>query len=529
MTKDTTRPETPEAAHAQLQVVLFDMDGVVTDTTPAHVAAWKRLFDAFLSRRAGPGENFTPFDPDGDYREHVDGKPRYDGVRDFLASRSIEIPYGHEDDSPDAETICGLGNRKNRYFGEWLAENRVKAFPGTVAFIESLRTAGLPVAVFSASRNAEAVLRSAGVSHLFDVRVDGVEMAERGLPGKPDPAILVEAARRLGAEPGHVAVVEDATAGIEAGARGGFAPVIGIDRDGQREALERAGAHLVVADLAELSFDRQEGLRLRTLHGLPSSHDRLAEIEAQLAGRKPVVFLDYDGTLTPIVADPEKAVLGEEMRRAVTQLAARVPTAIVSGRELADVRGRVGLDDLFYAGSHGFEMAGPGGWSETVEEAKDFLPELDAARATLEQALSGVAGASVERKAFALAVHYRNADAGDIPLVEQAVEKVGSTRRKLHISRGKMVFDVKPRIAWNKGEAVLSLLARLGGTGGEAIPLYFGDDVTDEDAFRAIADRGIGIVVRDVKDRATSARYALDDVAEVARFLERLAGLLDRR
>jgi beta-phosphoglucomutase family hydrolase len=244
-------PSAATSTHG-LDAVLFDMDGVITDTAEAHAAAWKQLFDAFLEARA---TDLQPFDIDADYRDYVDGKPRYDGVASFLASRGIELPYGSEEDDPDAATICGLGNRKNRYFNAWLKEHRVRAYPGSIALVQRLRRAGLRLAVFSASRNAEAVLQSAGVLDRFDVKVDGSDMAELGLPGKPDPAILLRATQLLGVAPSHTAVVEDAVAGVQAGVAGGFAQTIGVDREGRGERLLEAGAAIVVADLGELALD----------------------------------------------------------------------------------------------------------------------------------------------------------------------------------------------------------------------------------------------------------------------------------
>ncbi|HSP25478.1 MAG TPA: HAD-IA family hydrolase, partial [Saliniramus sp.] len=238
--------------HSRLTAVLFDMDGVVTDTATAHFASWKQLFDAYLRARAG-GDAFEPF-TEAEYRRYVDGKPRYDGVMSFLASRDIWLPHGDADDDPARETICGLGNRKNRHFNAWLDDNRTEPFPGTLALIAKLKAAGVKIAVFSSSRNAEAVLRSAGVLDLFDARVDGRDMAALGLPGKPDPAILRQSLERLGARVEGAAVVEDASSGVEAGVRGGFSPVIGVAREGHRGELVDAGADIVVADLGELDF-----------------------------------------------------------------------------------------------------------------------------------------------------------------------------------------------------------------------------------------------------------------------------------
>lgn len=255
------------AAGRGLDAVLFDMDGVITDTAAAHAAAWKQLFDGWLGERGG---DFRPFDEDADYRAYVDGKPRLDGVRSFLASRGIDLPFGSEDDPPERATICGLGKRKNHYFNDWLAANRVRAYPGSLDLVARLRRAGLRLAVFSASRNATAVLESAGVLDRFDVKVDGSDMAELGLPGKPDPAILLRAARLLAVAPARAAVVEDAIAGVQAGLAGGFAQTIGVDREGHGERLLEAGAAIVVADLGELALDVTGRLVAAGLPPVPS-------------------------------------------------------------------------------------------------------------------------------------------------------------------------------------------------------------------------------------------------------------------
>ncbi|MFP3900828.1 MAG: HAD family hydrolase [Acidimicrobiia bacterium] len=230
----------------------MDLDGVVTDTASVHAAAWKHLFDGYLAGRAErTGEPFVPFEPD-DYRRHVDGKPRYDGVRDFLASRGITLPEGHPDDPPDRETVCGLGNRKDAAFNERLAREGVTVFDTTVEVLRRARRAGMGVALFSSSRNTRRVLHRAGLEHLFDAIVDGVDAGELGLPGKPHPAVPLEAATRVGAKPERTVLVEDAVAGVEAGRRGGFRLVVGVDRTGHGDELRAHGADVVVTDLAEI-------------------------------------------------------------------------------------------------------------------------------------------------------------------------------------------------------------------------------------------------------------------------------------
>ncbi len=232
--------------------VIFDMDGVITDTAVTHAAAWKRLFDEYLQKRAADkGEQFRAFDMD-DYRRYVDGKLRYEGVKSFLEARNIRLPYGNPSDSPNEETICGLGNRKNEYFNRQLQSEGVRTYQSSIDFIKWLKKEGKKTAVISASRNAEAVLRAGGVRDLFDARVDGVVSDYLGLKGKPDPDIFLEAASQLGILPEKAAIVEDALAGVQAGQRGRFRLVIGVDRTGHGSDLKHYGADVVVSDLAEL-------------------------------------------------------------------------------------------------------------------------------------------------------------------------------------------------------------------------------------------------------------------------------------
>jgi len=236
--------------------VIFDLDGVITQTARVHAEAWKRLFDDFLHERAQQMDlPFQPFDVGTDYPRYVDGKPRFEGVASFLQSRGIELPWGEPGDSEDAATIYGLGNRKNRYFPEHLARQGVEVFESSVRLLHALRNAGIKTALVSSSRNAGAVLEAAGLVDLFDARIDGVDLARLRLKGKPAPDLFLLAAERLGVVPARAAVVEDAVSGVEAGRAGRFRHVIGIDRYGMPQALRQAGADLVVPDLAFLKVE----------------------------------------------------------------------------------------------------------------------------------------------------------------------------------------------------------------------------------------------------------------------------------
>jgi beta-phosphoglucomutase family hydrolase len=233
--------------------VLLDLDGVITDTASIHAACWKQMFDEYLQKRATQrGEAFHPFDLVTDYELYVDGKPRFDGVRDFLASRGIQLPEGHPDDPPQLETVGGLGNRKNDLVNEAIEDKGVKPYAGSVQFIHQLRRHGFKIAVVTSSQNCATVLRAVKLDDFFDVQVDGNVIHSRQLRGKPAPDTFLVAAKLLGVEPTRAVVLEDALSGVEAGSAGGFGLVIGVARKGNAEELRRHGAHLVVNDLAEL-------------------------------------------------------------------------------------------------------------------------------------------------------------------------------------------------------------------------------------------------------------------------------------
>jgi beta-phosphoglucomutase family hydrolase len=253
MAKAALKLDLPETITA----LLFDLDGVLTKTALVHDKAWKQMFDAFLERRAATNrEEFVPFDSDADYNEYVDGKPRYDGVRSFLQSRRIDLPEGSPDDPPEAETVCGLGNRKNKLVMELIGRDGVEAYPGSIAFVKAARAAGLRRAVVSSSANCQEVLAAAGIEDLFEERIDGNVADAKHLKGKPAPDTYLAGAAVLGVEPAAACVFEDAVSGVEAGRAGNFGHVVGVDRVHHAAALREHGADVVVDDLAELILDR---------------------------------------------------------------------------------------------------------------------------------------------------------------------------------------------------------------------------------------------------------------------------------
>jgi alpha,alpha-trehalase len=509
----------------RLDALLVDLDGVITDTAAVHASAWKALFDEYLRSHAERhGIPFKPFDAKYDYLHFVDGKPRYDGVRSFLTSRGITLQEGNPDDLAESETVCGLGNRKNTHFRRLLARLGVHVWDTSVDLINTARARGLKVAVVSSSKNCAMVLATAGLNDIFDARVDGAERERLKLAGKPAPDTFLEAARRLDVRPERAAVIEDALVGVQAGRNAGFGLVIGVDRGEQPDVFKEHGADLVVNDLGELAI----GAGPKVHRKIPLALQSMDDITRRIDGRRVAVFLDYDGTLTPIVARPDLAILSESMRETLDALADQCVVVVVSGRRRDNVTKLVNLPRLIYVGSHGFDIAGPGGLDTWNREAEPFVPIIAEAEQEIRGKIGQIDGALVEGKIYAVAVHYRLVAEHDVPFIEAAVDEVVARHPKLRKTGGKKVFEVRPRMDWDKGKAVLWLLDALDLGGPDVTPFYLGDDLTDEDAFTALKGRGIGILVSD-RLLPTAADYRLRDPDEVRAFLEALSEVLKVR
>jgi alpha,alpha-trehalase len=520
-------PNCQPFAAARFDAFIFDLDGVVTETATLHASAWKTVFDDFLTLQGRQtGQPQALFDIESDYPQHVDGKPRYEGAASFLSARGFKLPFGQPSDSPGQKTICGLGNRKNEVYRQLLEAHGVKVYEGAVQFIRRLREARIKVALVTSSRNGRAVLKAAELTELFDYILDGEDAARLELEGKPAPDIFLEAARQVRVAPERAVVVEDAQSGVEAGRRGNFGCVIGVGTDRHGARLRSHGADFVVADLGGLTVDDHPGDLPQQVAA--SALDHIAEIEQRIGGCVPVVFLDFDGTLTPIVRRPEEAHLDEAMRAAVAQLAQYCRVAVISGRDLPDVRERVGLPQLHYAGSHGFDISGPQGKS-LLGKGEEFLPRIEQVEALLKRRLAGIQGAHLERKKYSLAVHYREVPAERAGEVAAIVEQVHAQNSDLRRKQGKKIFELQPDIDWHKGRAVRWLLTEAMHPGRQALPIYIGDDVTDEDAFAEVRSDGIGILVEDNPGRESLAHYRLSDTEAVRLFLEKFTQLLRRR
>jgi len=504
-----------------LKAVILDMDGVITQTAKVHKKAWKKMFDAFLE---GESENPEPFS-DQDYIKYVDGKPRYKGVQSFLQSRNIDLPYGDPDDSEKEKTVCGLGNRKNSFFLQLIETNGVDVYEDTVNCIKQWINAGVKTAVISSSKNCKQILETANILNLFDVRIDGVVSNERNLEGKPEPDIFLEAAKELGVDAGECVIFEDAISGVQAGSKGNFAYVVGVNRGNNRIALLNNGADKVINSFNEIHLIGNQELTYYFKNPLVNIFSEPQEFQKLIKNKKPVLFLDYDGTLTPIVKHPEDAILSDEMKEAVKACASKLIVAVVSGRDMDDVKGMVGVEELYYAGSHGFRISGPNGLYHEHKQTKEILPKLNQIEKELNNNLSDIEGIKIERKRYAIAVHYRNVAEKDVSTIKDKVEALVNKSDGLKKGEGKKIVEILPAIDWHKGKAIAWMLIMPELKEKENIvPIYIGDDITDENAFKAIENDGIGILVgfHDNVEN-TRARYSLKNVYQVKLFLEMLA------
>ncbi len=500
--------------------VLFDLDGVLTDTASVHFAAWKAVFDAYLAGRGTEDSHeLSPF-TEVDYRRFVDGKPREDGIRDFLASRGISLPQGDVSDDGD-DTIRGLGNRKQRLFGELLARG-VSGFDSSVAFVRQLRSANIRTAVYSSSRNCADVLRAAGLDELFPVRVDGVVAEQLGLAGKPDPAVLKETADRLGVRPDRCVVVDDAVSGVTAGRAGGFGLVVGVARTGFEQELLAAGADVVVGDMAEVTV-QVSGHRISALPDALASFGLLGGVAV---ARRPVLFIDVDCALPRVADELGATTLAPRGSHVLKRLAALCPVTVVTSRDLADIQSSIEVPGLWYCGSDGFEFSAPDLSSHQHEAAAATIPQLESAAAMLENRLGDIPGIRLEHRRFAIVIHHGTASAehiGDVNIAAHAAAR----QHHLRVTHDYNSVELHPDVDWDQCRT-LHRIVEMAADGAALLPIYIGSDRSDELAFSAIEHDGVSIILRDNEDgdRCTCAQFSVENAEGVVEFLGQLADQL---
>ncbi len=527
---------------------IFDLDGVITQTALVHEEAWKEMFDEYLRlREKRDKEPFKEFRKPEDYLEFVDGKPRYEGVKSFLNSRQIDLPYGDPEDEPGKETICGLGNKKNDRFLEVLKKEKPKVYENAVSFIKVLKDKGVKIGVASSSKSCKPILETAGLLDLFETRVDGVVSADLGLTGKPEGDIFTTAARNLGADPRESVVIEDAVSGVQAGRNGGFGLVLGVARRGNEKELAKEGADIVISDFKNIDLETVKNWFKRKPLSLFSVWDSWADayqdkvsalekenkilinsyykrsVKEALFGKKKIIFfLDYDGTLTPIVERPEMAKISASMQETVKKLSQKYPVSIVSGRMREDVQNLVGIKGLFYAGSHGFDIKGPD--FEVVQpKAKEVIPLISGIISQLHPELEKIKGAIIEEKKLSVAVHYRLVkEEEQIKKIKKLINLIAAENKKdLRLLSGKKVFELLPNMEWDKGKAIRWIVVTMKVDWENNSVVYIGDDTTDEYAFSAIRTRGTGIIVSEV-DKNSLAHFQLNSPDQVKELFEKI-------
>jgi trehalose 6-phosphate phosphatase len=356
---------------------------------------------------------------------------------------------------------------------------------------------------------------------LFDIKVDGSTAKKMGLKEKPEADLFMEAVKQTGLAPGECALFDSTVCGLQAASKASFGLVAGIPKKNNAKELSENGADLVIDDFNEFDLLNDPEIKARFKYPIPSFASEYSKIGELLHDKIPVIFLDYDGTLTPIVKRPEDAILSDEMHDVLKACASKLHVAVVSGRDMVDLKNRVNIDEIIYAGSHGFRISGPKGLYMEHEKSASLLPHLDEIEKQLLQLFSGkYEGVQIERKRYAIAVHYRNARKEDISGVKKLVNELVEKTSEFKTGEGKMILEIKPKIDWHKGKAVHWILEKLDLTDrNKYLPVYIGDDVTDEDAYESLADWGISIQVGPGAVPSAS-KFRLKNIYQVRIFLK---------
>lgn len=495
--------------------VIFDLYGVLKDAASIQRQSWASLFNDQLARRpAYRGENHSLF-TDDDYDRLLRGKPGPDGVADFLASRGITLPRGAPSDTGE-NTICGLVNRQRRLYAE-LLDRDVPLLAAMVTLTRKLREAGVAAVAQAPSLDGQPLSGAGtvgdGLLDVFVERAAGGLDATPGLVVLPDATHVREAASAVGVRPHRAVVVGDNPVGLAAGREAGFALVVGVDGAGERSGAE---ADVMVADLSDIAV-RTGDKRISEIPNALESYGQLAGIAI---GRESVLFLNYDVVLPQTVSDPGAIAHMAKAAQALGNLAALSPVVVISGRDVADIRERVGIPEVWYAGNHGFELLEPDGSHHEHDGAAAAVPVLADAADELRDILADIPGLQLVHKRFAVAVHYPAAAAEHIDDIVATTQRIGKLR-KLRVSTGHTLVELRPDIAWDEGTRLAWIRSHVDKPR-SLIPIYIGGDLADEDAFDAVALGGVGIAVRHGSDgdRRTAARFVLNGPDEVGEVLE---------
>ena len=505
-----------------IKALVVDMSEVLIRTASINKAAWESVFGEFFKIH-----NLEQSFASEDYYTWFEGEPKFERVKNFLSSRNVNIPFGSQNEQAGFDTICGLEKKKSKLFTQMLNEGHLQVYEKVVQNIRVWKEKGIRTAIVSSDENFKKALNLSGLKDLFDVRIDGHSSRKKGLKEKPEADLYIRATKKLGIPPESCILIDDSVPGMQAGSKANFGLVVGINRRNIRKQLSENGADLVIDNFGEPDLFNDPEIQAwfsQPIAPFASQYVRIMELVYE---KTPVLFLDYDGTLTPIVQHPEDACISEEMRNMLRECAGRFTVAAISGRDMDDLKSRINLPELVYAGSHGFRISGPAGLYHEHEKTIEILPKLDMMEEKLQLAFqNSIEGVQVERKRYAIAIHYRNVESEDIPLIGKKIRSVVSGSHDLKIGEGKKIFEIKPAVEWHKGKAVLWILEKLGLTDrNKYIPIYIGDDVTDEDAYEALKGWGIGIQVGPGAAN-TAAMFRRKNVYQVRIFLKELAGSL---
>lgn len=499
----------------KIKGIIFDMDGVVTQTADLHCKAWKVVFNQFFRQIKEKDYYFTL----KDYLYYFDGIPRIDGVINFLNACKIDgnkITNKYGSLKKAVEEICKI---KNNLFLSMIDENKVKVFPDALEFIKYLLALNYKVAIISSSKNCQIILDKAGIIHLFSICIDGESAERKNIPGKPHPGIFLEAAKQLQLLPEQCMVIEDALAGVSAAKQGQFGLVVALDRKNKLfNEFKQYDPDYILRDLSKnqvnlyKTFDSSKAAP--AINALPILSSALIQ------QKEIVVFLDYDGTLTPIVDRPQDAHLSSVMKESILQLCKNYLTIIISGRELSNLKEKVGVETLFYAGNHGFEFESPKNFNFSYEIGKEYIEDIQSIFKKIYSILKDVKGCIIENKKFTLSIHYRLVHETNYELISSTIDFLLPSYPKLSRHAGKKVIEIRPNIPWNKGIFSINLLKNMKKDNPNVIPIYIGDDLTDEDAFQLFNANGITIKVG--QGSSTHAHYFLESPNEVRLFLDQL-------
>ncbi|WP_197283474.1 trehalose-phosphatase [Mycobacterium sp. Marseille-P9652] len=501
--------------------VIFDLYGVLRDAASIQRQSWASLFnDYMVLRPTFRGEDHSLF-TDADYDRHLNGKPGPDGVAAFLTSRGITLPFGAASDAGD-DTICGLANRQRRLYAE-LLDRDVPLLAAMVTLTRKLAEAGVAAAAHAPLAEGHHLWSADGMGDgLLDVFIeaagrdaqgDGPAGADAGLVVLRDAPDVRAAANALGVRAHRAVVVGDNQAGLAAGRDAGFALVVGVEGS---DARPEADADVVVNDLADIAVRTGD----KRISEIPNALEAYGQLAGIAIGRESVLFLNYDVVLPQAVADPGADARIQKAAQALGNLAALSPVVVISGRDVADIRDRVGIPEVWYAGNHGFELLGPDGTHHEHDGAAAAVPVLADAAEKLRDILSGIPGMQLIHKRFAVAVHYPAAAAEHIDDIVATTHRIGK-KNKLQICPGHGLVELRPNVAWDEGTRLAWIRSHVDKPR-SLIPIYIGGDLVDEDAFDAVQLGGVGIAVRHNTDgdRRTAARFVLDGPDEVGEVLE---------